>query len=101
MKLFTTNQLITRLLLIVVTLVMAINPSAAQSGEQCASGNIHRKLMLTDSVYRMRTKENEVKLQNYMTRLNMNNGLVLASATTYTIPVVVHVIHTGGALGTN
>jgi len=62
----------------------------------------HKKLMREDAVYKRKTLENEENIRRYISihkkQLEMRvNG---TAAALYTIPVVVHVVHTGGAIGT-
>ena len=61
--------------------------------EECRANHRHEHLMQTDPAYVQRRNKIEADYQNVL-----RNGLV--NKTTYTIPVVVHVIHTGQAVGT-
>ncbi|HET6244127.1 MAG: hypothetical protein H0V01_15725, partial [Bacteroidetes bacterium] len=64
--------------------------------EPCATHLIHNKLMQTDSEYKNRILANEETIQTIIQQQQNNR----AAAPIYTIPVVVHVIHTGQAIGT-
>lgn len=65
--------------------------------EPCATAIKHKRLMDTDPRYALRFNANEQALQNKI----LNNGSGNHTQTvTYTIPMVVHVIHLGEAVGT-
>jgi Pregnancy-associated plasma protein-A/GEVED domain/Secretion system C-terminal sorting domain len=70
----------------------------------CAFDDNHERLLKEDSNYRKNILANEAKIQEFI-RKNPG-GLTTAqressvNTVLYTIPVVVHVIHTGGAIGT-
>lgn len=64
--------------------------------EQCKSDVIHSGLMLTDSIYASAIRLNENKIKDFLRSPQSQ----LKSTGTYTIPVVVHVIHLGEAVGT-
>lgn len=71
--------------------------NAQKDAEQCLSGIIHTKLMATNPEYAHRIKANETILQKSIA----NNGSVDHTLTaTFKIPVVVHIIHLGEAIGT-
>lgn len=62
---------------------------------------MHGRRMKTDSTYRKAVKEAEKNIQSYLKK-NKSRPSARISTTTaalYTIPVVVHVVHTGGAIG--
>jgi hypothetical protein len=68
----------------------------------CGFDDVHRRKLKDDPQYRLSVADNEKKIQQYITR----NRQSLTARTTgtnsvlYTIPVVVHVMHTGDAVGT-
>ncbi|HEV7330746.1 MAG TPA: zinc-dependent metalloprotease [Flavisolibacter sp.] len=68
----------------------------------CGFDDVHQKKLKTDPHYRQVIEENEKQIQRYITK----NKRSLTARTTgvnsvlYTIPVVVHVMHTGGSVGT-
>ena len=75
----------------------------------CGFDQIHGKRMRTDSSYRNNVIRNESNIRQYIQlhQHDLNSTKVNGSATKgtlgtalYIIPVVVHVIHTGGAVGT-
>lgn len=55
--------------------------------------------MSSDPAYRAGIEEQKTWVSNYI-KENQNNLLNRPTAALYTIPVVVHVVHTGGAIGT-
>jgi hypothetical protein len=73
----------------------------AKSQAICGFDIIHHKKMLTDPAYRKAVIDNEKSVQRYLSK----NKSKLSARTTgtnevlYTIPVVVHVMHTGGPVG--
>lgn len=66
----------------------------AQHTEECASAHIHERLMKNNLEYAAQMKSNERLMKAY-SKQNANNK----SSTVFTIPVVVHVIHSGQAVG--
>lgn len=62
--------------------------------EECGASDVHRKMMQTNPVYMQRMQQFESQI------LAQSNSFTPKSLTTYRIPVVVHVIHKGEALGT-
>ncbi len=67
--------------------------SYGQNINTCATDNMHKKLLLSDPKYAKSVQENELKIKNYL------NSNLSKSNSKITIPIVVHVIHTGEALG--
>lgn len=72
------------------------------SQDLCGFDHKHRQKIQTDSVFKRRVSQTERDIQDYIRK---NNNRISARVTTtnslalYTIPVVVHVVHTGGAVG--
>ncbi len=64
-------------------------PSTA---EQCKSAIIHNQLMFSDPAYKTRMLANEAVIQQILNNPMRGGG-------TYTIPVVVHILHKGEAVG--
>jgi len=75
---------------------MSQGPNEKYSGEtvQCASDIIHNRMMDEDPAYRQRFQEMERSLEHASSSSD-NQRMVI-----YTIPVVVHVMHSGELLGT-
>ncbi|MEO6313910.1 MAG: zinc-dependent metalloprotease [Chitinophagaceae bacterium] len=70
----------------------------------CGFDGMHTQLLKDDPAYRARLLNNEAKIRDIIRNRGAapqqtlrENGI---SAALYTIPVVVHVVHTGGAIGT-
>ena len=82
-------------ILLIILLFLFQNQGISQSSE-CATDYIHNKLMETDSAYRKQIhileSQVQVSIQNHVNST--------PKSTIYTIPVVVHVIHTGEVIGT-
>jgi PKD repeat protein len=78
------------------------NPLSAienvRAHEQCAHSSIHEKLMDTNDEYREEQLNREASLEQLI--LDARAGLVPKSDGILTIPVVVHIIHDGDAIGT-
>src|SRR5690606_6931242 len=68
------------------------------SDEQCAHTEIHDRLMLENSQYREEQEANEIDIDNLVEQYK--SGMIPKTGTIHTIPVVVHIIHKGEALGT-
>lgn len=68
----------------------------------CGFDDVHRRKLKEDPQYRFSVSENEKKIQQYITRnrQSLTARTTGTSSVLYTIPVVVHVMHTGGAVGT-
>lgn len=77
----------------------------------CGFDEVHKQHMQTDASYRQRVKAGESAIHLYLqqhpkigqpSRITVDNigGAHALGAPPYTIPVVVHVVHTGGAIGT-
>ena len=89
----------TRLLLAILTCMLS---RTAFSQPLCSFDVNHNKRMQKSPVYRLAVEETEKKVQQFIAQ----NRRALSARTTgtaavlYTIPVVVHVIHTGDPVGT-
>lgn len=68
--------------------------------EPCGFDPIHQKLLKYDPAYARRMEENERLIQEYIQRAEKFKMPARQNAVLYTIPVVVHVVHTGGSVGT-
>ncbi len=82
-------------ILLIILLFLFQNQGISQSSE-CATDYIHNKLMETDSAYRKQIHILESQVQMSI----QNHVSSTIKSTIYTIPVVVHVIHTGEVIGT-
>lgn len=83
----------TRLLIAFVAL------SLSASAQYCGFDSKNKTLMTTDPGYQQAVQQMKAQLAGMA--LGQNNALLIGSGSniTYQIPVVVHVIHTGGAVG--
>ncbi|WP_336514180.1 M43 family zinc metalloprotease [Pollutibacter soli] len=70
------------------------------SGQEiCGFDKLHQEALKTDAAYRKRIEEQKQIIKSQILKKKSSRTLA-PSAVLYTIPVVVHVIHTGGAIGT-
>jgi len=76
-------------------LIFGANPLKAQ--EICGTDLIHQQLMATDSAYATFHKDMNRRIKARIEQ----KALDLDNSTLVTIPVVVHIMHKGGAIGTN
>jgi hypothetical protein len=83
------------LILLIIALLFFKMESKAQTAE-CATDYIHNNLMKTDSVYRNKL----LVLESQVGDIIKNQATNKLTSIIYRIPVVVHVIHLGEALGT-
>ena len=90
------------LLAIITIALSALNIHAQNLSDQnpCATHHIHTEMMQSDPVYKQKYESVEAIIYKQMLE-KQQNGKNAESATVYTIPVVVHVIHeTGTPIGT-
>ncbi|GAB4337114.1 MAG: hypothetical protein OHK0038_15430 [Flammeovirgaceae bacterium] len=66
--------------------------------EYCGASYKHKKLLKDNENYRKAFNENNLKLSSYLKAKSQNR--VSNEDEIYTIPVVFHVLHTGGSVGT-
>lgn len=83
------------LLLFTLLLIMSFNGLQAQELEECATGIIHEKLMQNNPVYAKKMQKNEELIRNFAENYNRDTDDIVLE-----IPVVVHIIHKGEAIGT-
>lgn len=81
----------TRLLVMLVLSLITYNLYA----QQCAFDS-QRELLLQDPNYLQQEQLDEQRIQNFIAN---NNNLAQRNGTVYTIPIVVHVLHLGEAVG--
>jgi hypothetical protein len=70
----------------------------AQSVMSCGTSEIHERLLKEDSVYRKKMDVFEQKVQQFVNSQQQSNPFN-KKGTVYTIPVVVHVVHSGEPVG--
>ncbi|MEM9918692.1 MAG: M43 family zinc metalloprotease [Bacteroidota bacterium] len=88
---------LTTLLAIFTLSGIFITPIHLQAQEACATDIIHQKALANDPAFRLRVLESEAQLQR---QIALSGGARLRGASCDTLPVVVHVLHTGQAEGT-
>lgn len=69
------------------------------SQERCAFDILHKKKLKEDPSYRKSVEDQKQWIKQYISS-HRSELLNRPTAALYTIPVVVHVVHTGGAIGT-
>ena len=89
------NPCFTRLLLC-LCVIFSFHFSFSQA--LCGFDRQHRVAMASDPAYKARVESSDKRLNDYIQRMSMTSQIPLA--TLYRIPVVVHVIHQGEAIGT-
>src|SRR5882672_3939930 len=97
--------------LLFATIIMLLLYHAGYSQAICGFDDIHHRHLQTDAAYRQRVQAGEAAIRQYIRqhpRLGQPSHITIdqvpPSPTTlsgppYTIPVVVHIVHTGGAIG--
>jgi threonine synthase len=86
-----------KLLLVLVAVILLSAKGWGQNlNIECSTDFVHQKLMQTDTAYRAHIISQEQQIQYII----QNQVLQEGSRAVYTIPVVVHVIHLGEAIGT-
>lgn len=72
------------------------------SQDRCGFDEMHAKRLSSDPFYKKRVAEVEKNIQDFIkkNRKRLSAKNLRTTAALYTIPVVVHVMHTGGAIGT-
>ena len=79
--------------------ILAIATTFAQP--ICGFDGIHQRNLQQDPAYRKRVEISDVNLRKYIQahKSQLEARVDASAAALYTIPVVVHIVHTGGALG--
>ncbi|MEO5594174.1 MAG: M43 family zinc metalloprotease [Chitinophagaceae bacterium] len=87
--------------LLILTALCLLVVETTFSQAICGFDVMHQRSMRDDPSYRNSVLANELKVQKYinehksaLSRMSLMNGVL------FNIPVVVHVVHTGGAIGT-
>lgn len=86
----------TQFFLFLVLALAGLNGLGQNPNNECGTDVMHNYLMQTDSAYRAQVISHEEQIQLIL----KNQVLQKTSGVVYTIPVVVHVIHTGEPIGT-
>jgi hypothetical protein len=89
----------TKLLFAVTALLLSL---ASFSQALCGFDEVHNQKLRKDPLYKKALDENERSIQQYIAknRSSITARTTGTNAVVYTIPVVVHVMHTGGSIGT-
>lgn len=87
-------------LLTLLIAVCSFLPFSLNAQPPCAFDNIHKKLLGEDAAYAKKIEENKVAIRKFIESRPQRRGPAARPNASYTIPVVVHVMHTGGAVGT-
>ena len=84
-----------------VHLLLMVGFTAA-SQAICGFDEVHQRRMQRDPAYKRAVEETELSVQRYISKnkSRLSARTTGTNAVAYTIPVVVHVMHTGGAVGT-
>jgi len=83
----------------IVMLLMGIT-SFAQSVNPCGFDIVHQQKMLTDHDYERAVREADNRWIKYSTFMSSAMLTYTPSGYVYEVPMVIHVLHTGGAVGT-
>ena len=83
---------------LLAALIFAFNGYTALSQAICGFDNMHAKRMEQDPVYRKSIRAGEENIRQYINN-HPNQPSARGNAAPYTIPVVIHIVHTGGAIG--
>ncbi|MEP7372026.1 MAG: zinc-dependent metalloprotease [Chitinophagaceae bacterium] len=65
----------------------------------CAFDKLHTTLLQTDPLYARQIEENKVAIRKFIEAHPQRKGQAARPQAAYIIPVVVHVMHTGGSIG--
>ncbi|WP_375562283.1 Calx-beta domain-containing protein [Bernardetia sp. OM2101] len=84
---------------ILLSFLFLINQNAYSQNWTCASNDKHQEL-LSDPQYRATFEKMQSDIRRRIDEKMANAATHRTEATVYNIPVVVHVIHTGGGIGT-
>ncbi|HEY4207835.1 MAG TPA: M43 family zinc metalloprotease, partial [Puia sp.] len=97
--------------ILLITLLFLSLHKLSWSQAICGFDEVHKQHMRTDAAYRQRVGASESAIREYLQqhpKLGQPSHITVDKAgaptplggPTYTIPVVVHIVHTGGAIGT-
>jgi len=86
--------------LLFISLSVSFFTSYLQAQPPCGFDQIHNQLLKQDPVYAKQVESNEQAMRRYIDSHPELLRPANRTSALYTIPVVVHVMHTGGAVGT-
>lgn len=79
--------------LLLIPLLFFLTKTYSQTTNICATDEMHKKLLINDPFYANRINLNELEIKNYVSQnINKANSKI-------TIPIVIHIIHTGEPVG--
>lgn len=73
---------------------------AQGTGEQCAAHLLHNQLLQTDPAYANEMQQNEQFIQTWIQNQQNGGQQQLSTTGVLTVPVVVHIVHSGQPVGT-
>lgn len=82
--------------LFLALLVLSTTISQAQTHDKCAADNIHKAAIEKDPTILLKIQDAETKISEFKQNRTASNK----KGTVYTIPVVIHIVHNGEAVGT-
>lgn len=85
---------------LLLTLVAITFTTPLRSQEPCSFDKKHDRLLETNPAYAKQIELNNIAIQKFITAQKAMKPGDIRPLSTVTIPVVVHVMHTGGAVGT-
>lgn len=69
------------------------------TAQKCGFDPLHQKLLQSDPAYNQRIIDDNARYADAMRFTNSSLVNIVGTDTTYEIPIVIHVMHTGGAIG--
>jgi len=89
-----------RIVLLIVLFSASIFSTVLKAQPPCGFDHIHTQLLRQDPVFASQVEQNEQAIRRYIDSHPELLKQINRTSALYTIPVVVHVMHTGGAVGT-
>src|SRR5688572_32954774 len=88
-----------RKLFFLIPVLLFLFLSGLKAQPPCAFDKIHKTLLEKDPAYARIIEENKTAIRKFIESHPQRKGPAARPNAAYTIPVVVHVMHTGGAVG--
>ncbi len=83
-------------------LLACLGMFTSASSQTCGFDHVYQQAMATDPVFAQKVNQMNTRIAQILSSPNSNSLIVNTSnGPVYQIPIVVHVIHTGGAIGSN
>ena len=83
-----------------LSFLFLISQNTYSQVEPCKTNTVHQEMLAADPNYKATFEKMQADLQRHIAEKMANSATNRTEATVYTVPVVVHVIHTGGAVNT-